>query len=81
MKLDQAVVAVLRGPINNVWQQIASDLFECDPDLDNEGAVESCIDANRLLLNGNNKEADDLVHTLCKEHGYDKVLSKNIQLV
>lgn len=74
MQLDDKLVLRLRRPMNITWQQIAPDLYECCPNLDNEEAIEMCIDANRLAFNGEDEEADILVRELCKEHGYHTVL-------
>ena len=79
MQLDKAFIERLRTPMWRTWNAIGHDIMqcmeECDENLDNEMAIESCIDANRLLLNGNDKEADDLVHAACAEHGYSAVLN------
>jgi hypothetical protein len=87
MKLDKELIARLNTPMWNTWDAIGHDVYacaeECGETLGNEEAVESCIDANRLWLNGNDKAADDLIHELCKEHGYAKVLkflAKHYQL-
>lgn len=76
-------VAPLYRPIYEVWSYIASDLEEavtsCGDVLTNEGVIEACIDANRLSTMMANAEegkaAEQLVHTLIKEHGYKHVLS------
>lgn len=87
MKLDKAVVAMLESAILKTWSQIGYDALqaieEAGERMDNETAMEFCIDANRLLLNGGDKVADETVRDLCKEHGYAKVLkflSKHIKL-
>ena len=42
--------------INNTWQAIGSDILqcaeECGDDVDNEQAVESCIDADHIVTYG-----------------------------
>jgi hypothetical protein len=87
MKLDKELIARLNTPMWNTWNAIGHDVYacaeECGESLDNEEAVESCIDANRLWLNGDDKAADDLIHELCREHGYHvvlKFLTKHYQL-
>jgi hypothetical protein len=85
--LDNAIIERLRYPILDTWYNIASDLMSAaeamGDELDNDAAIEGCIDANRLLLVGNDAEADKLVTTLCIEHGYGVVLrflSQNFRL-
>ena len=69
----KAVVKDLTKPIHAVWDQIAPDAEEmCDGD--NECAVEMCIDADRLLLTGNDA-AQLVLRTAIAEHGYVSVLS------
>lgn len=86
MKLDEDFMKIVKQPIYAVWDYIGSDVMqccdECGEPCDNESAVESCIDANRLTTQ-NFKEADDAVLAAIKEHGYPKVLkflTKNISL-
>lgn len=86
--LDKAIVDRLQHPIIATWQGIAHDLMagfeDTGEELDNDAAIECCIDANRLHLNGGDEEADRLVTRLCTEHGYAavlKFLSGNFQLV
>lgn len=78
MKLDAAFIKRLQTPMWATWNAIGYDIMQCTEDcgeiLDNEMAVEACIDADRLWLNGNDREADDLVRAACVEHGYDKTL-------
>ena len=88
MKLDQTVVDRLRTPLMRTWGELAYELNELAQQdgagpLSNAEAIECCIDANHLYYNGQDKEADELVTALCKEHGYPKVhkfLCKNFRL-
>jgi len=78
MQLDNALIERLRTPMWQVWNSIGWDIIECMKQcrqtLTNEQAIESCIDANNLWLNGNDREADELVLAVCKEHGYIETL-------
>ena len=83
MKLDKNVVSKLSQPMWRTWNEIASDVEACGGRMSNGVAVESCIDADRLLYNGHSKDASDLITALCKEHGYMKVhrfLCRNFKL-
>lgn len=68
----------LTGAIHNVWNQIGSDLeaacAECEEELTNDGAFESCLDADRIVLVGRNKPAQEELTTLFKEHGWAAVV-------
>jgi hypothetical protein len=66
--------AELARAMNVTWQQIAADLYECSPDLSNDEAIEACVDADRLLFNGESAEAHAEMKALCAEHGYHAVL-------
>ena len=85
--LDNTIIEQLRQPIITTWNAIAYDLMASaevmGDELDNDAAIEGCIDANRLHLNGGDKAADQLVLALVLEHGYGVVLrflSKNFRL-
>jgi hypothetical protein len=87
MKLDRAVIEKLKGPIHDVWTEVGSDVdsvsAEMGEETSNEVAMESCIDADRLSNVARAPEADNLLHHLFTEHGYEKVfkfLCKNIKL-
>lgn len=71
--LDQLV-----NPVLVVWNAIGYDVEESlqamGEELDNESAIEMCLDANRLLLNGNDAEAEALLDRLCREHGFSEVV-------
>lgn len=77
MQLDNVFIARMQQPMRQTWNSIGYDIIECmnacGEDLTNEQAIESCTDANNLWLNGDDKEADELVRQMCKEHGYVKV--------
>jgi len=86
--LDTAIIERLRRPIMTTWNSIAPDLMQGMEDIeevmDNESAIETCIDADRLILCGNDRVADQLVSQLVDEHGYGTVLAflgQNFRLV
>ena len=86
--LDERIVERLRKPILKVWNQVAPDLMRdaetMGERIDNESAIECCIDADRLRYEGNDRAADDFFNMICTEHGYPAVLtflSKKIRLV
>lgn len=64
------------------WNQIAPDAMEfCDSNVE---AIEMCLDADRLLLNGEDPEAHALAHELGVKYGFSalcKFLSKRVSLV
>lgn len=80
----------VRGPIVSVWGQIAADAVELGR-LSNAGAVELCIDADRLTFfaygdRGKQAaaEAEAELENAIKAHGYTKVLkvlARSIRLV
>jgi len=81
-KLDKELINRLDEPITVTWQQIGQDLIKFTDT--NEHAIEGVIDANRLDSNGGDKEADEIVHSLVKKYGVDKVikfLAKHIKLI
>lgn len=92
-QLNDATFAQLKGPIMRCWQVIAPDLYQLydesgdDEDcLTNDGAIEACIDADRLRMYGGEQHAslrqgspdgnaaDELIKALCAAHGYSTVL-------
>lgn len=80
MELNKDFLKQVEYSIAAGWDYIAGDMPE---DVDNEEAIETVIDANRLSMIGH-KAADDLIMQAVKEHGYVKVmkfLTKNIRLV
>ncbi len=83
MVLDRVTLSLLKPAIDETWNAIAFDVVPICGD-DNESAMEMCIDADRLEINGHDPEANKLVHDLCREHGYMELLqflSKHIQLL
>lgn len=72
---------VVVDAIQVTWQQIGFDVLElCE---DNKEAVEMCLDADRLLLNGGSETAHMLVRQACKAHNPRKVyqfLSTQVQI-
>lgn len=86
MKLDDEFLNQVSGPIEDVWQQIASDAMavsqEMGEEMSNAEAMELVLDADRLTTFGHPAE-DQLIEAAIKEHGYDKVgrfLRKHIRL-
>ena len=65
-------------PVLVVWNAIGHDveasLQDMGEELDNEAAIEMCLDANRLLLNGNDQAAEDLLNQLCRDHDFGQVV-------
>lgn len=87
MQLNQEFLTLVNAPIRAVFNEIAYDLEEacnsCGERLCNEGAIEACIDADRLSFSGY-KEADEAVKEVLKTNTYEatmKFLKKNIILV
>jgi hypothetical protein len=68
--------------VHNTWQAIGSDLLqacaECGEEPDNEGAVESCLDADRIVTYGGDKGAEAQVEFRARMAvvGYSKALSE-----
>lgn len=99
--LDDATWKQLEDPIWSTWQAIASDLQQAyefsGEEMDNLGAIEGCIDSDRLRCYGDpgnhasvmrgspvGNAAQDLVRALVMAHGYPTVLKwlgSKIQLV
>ena len=80
-------VELCRGPINRTWGQIA---FDCGFVRSNAGAIELCIDADRLTSFARGAAKDDALAAekeldrAIKQHGYSKVLralARSISLV
>lgn len=77
---------VING-IHSVWQEIGYECqqlcVELGEPINNETALEQCIDANYLTTHGH-EEADDEVGALLKKHSYEavmKALNSKIKLV
>lgn len=86
--LDGRIVDRLKKPIDAVWQSVGYDVVsECQragEPIDNETAIECCVDADRLRFEGNDRQADDFFNMIVTEHGYPSVLkflSQHIKLV
>lgn len=68
--------------IHNTWQAIGSDLMQCSEEvgdeLDNECAVEGCIDADRIVVYGGEKgkEAQAEFRARIAVVGYGKALKE-----
>lgn len=64
----------LRDAIRQVWQAIAPDCEELIEAEDNMGAVEMCLDADRLLVITQNQEARDELACHINSVGYGDTL-------
>ena len=85
--LDKTIIAPLIAPITKVWGEIADDLIsstaECGDRMTNAIAIETCIDADRLVINGQDPGADKYLEQTIKDYGYEsvfKTLCKHIHL-
>lgn len=89
MKLDQEFIKKVKPAIINTWQQIGSDLEACCAEegeaLNNDEAIECCIDADRLKMYGGDGDVTiNIIREAVKEHNYGKVLTflvRNINLL
>jgi hypothetical protein len=86
--LDERVILRLKRPILKVWNQLGPDVLRdsemIGEPIDNESAIECCIDAERLRYDARDRMADDFFNMLCTEHGYPAVqrfLAQHIRLV
>jgi len=87
--LDAALIARMRAPIFRVWETIGGDLTDSDIEYggssnQNINYVEACVDANHLAVHGGDKEAQELMTQVFKQHDVDEVLkflSRNFRLV
>lgn len=61
---------VLTHAIYQTWGAVAADLPE---EIDNQEAMEVCIDADRLESLGNSWEANEILKDAIKMHGYSAV--------
>jgi len=89
----KAILDALNGPIHSTWQMIGHDVSQCAQEMrervTNAGAIESCIDANRLQdYGGSTKEkrdaAEKALNACIDKHGLDAVmryLTRHIHLV
>jgi hypothetical protein len=84
---DTLTFASLKGIVVRVWQQIGHDALEacgaCGEALDNESAIESCLDADRPLT-FDSREAQALCRLAFEKYGFDAVrvaLSRHVALV
>lgn len=75
MKLDQAFLDAVAGPIESTWAYIASDALQLGR-VSQAGAFELVLDANRMASIGQHGiAADKMVGEAIKEHGYAKVVA------
>lgn len=71
--------------IHSTWQAIGSDLLQCYEETgnepDNEEVVESCIDADRIVVYGgeNGKAAQDEFRSRMAEVGYAQALREAVK--
>jgi predicted dinucleotide-binding enzyme len=62
------------GPaLYRTWNAIAYDLMECG-EVDNEMAMEACVDCDRMLVYGDSEAAYHEVKSLIKQHGWRAVI-------
>lgn len=77
MDINQAVKPLI-NPVLNVWNSIGHDLMRSFEDmgeeLDNESAIECCLDADHLLLTGEDAVAHALCKDLCLRYGFTEVV-------
>lgn len=78
--LTKAEGKIMRDAIYAVWQQIGHDVLACCDADDNEGLVEMCIDADRLVCFGEH-EAAALLNTILKDNSYPAVLTELSSLI
>jgi hypothetical protein len=80
-------IDLVRSPILQTWSAIASDWMQLEGRHTNAGAIEGCIDADRLTMYANKAEAkiaEAELDRAIKAHGYTKVLntlSRAIRLI
>ena len=85
----QALAELIKPSILQVWDAIGSDVLALvtDPgELENAGAIEMCVDADRLRTMGgkDGEVADMLLEDAHSKHGWDDVieaLSNSIDLI
>ena len=72
-------VGKLVQPVLMVWNAIGNDVEagvqDMGDELDNASAIESCLDADHLLLTARDPVAHALCRELCREHGVYAVVS------
>lgn len=81
LKISEDELLVLSMGIVRVWNVIGYDCMELG-DLKNNGALELCMDADRLEMYGS-KEAQAVVDRVCSEGAFSLLLnrlSKTIKL-
>jgi hypothetical protein len=82
MKLADAL-PLISDAIHNTWNEIFSDVYDMEGDMDNITAMAYCMDADRVMFAGGNATANGLLLLLCREHSYPvvlKFLAKHIRL-
>lgn len=68
-----AEMLVIKPAIRKVWNYIGMDVEDACGN-NNEGAIEVCIDADRLVSCGHSPEADKIVTDVLKTTDYSTVL-------
>ena len=78
-------VSKLKYALRLSWEYVAQDLDEEDYNsCTNRDAIEIAIDADRLLMLGNDKEAHAYLRECIVNHGYEAVLdflSENVRVL
>jgi len=78
----------MKKPILKVWNMVGHDVLRdaetMGERIDNDSAIECCIDADRLVIEGRDTSANAMLDLMLDQHGYPRVLnflSKKIRLV
>lgn len=79
MDISQGAARLVQ-PVLDTWNAIGHDFMSSVTDtfdpLTNEDAIEACLGADRLLINGSNAQAHQLCRELCMEHGFARLVSE-----
>ena len=87
MLLDRLLEPDVRQAIYLTWEAIGSDLYQCceeqGEELDNEGAIECVLDANRIEDYGgpNKMMVANLLREYYKKYGYDTVYKHLVKYI
>ena len=86
--LNSEFVERMKKPIRKVWGMVAPDVMRdaetMGERIDNDCAIECCIDADRLVYEARDTSANAMLDLMLDQHGYPKVLkylSTHIRLV
>ena len=74
MELNKKFVEKVEPVIYQIWDQIGLDVLK-GPDIDNEQAVEACLDSDKIEIFTGNTEIATLIREVCAIHGYGLVLN------